>query len=166
MGTLATSLITTVILSSKATRVISNIGTDLVLSTISNTTYSMGQMISYFTTNNQYGIDKVVDTLNDIDLEFTIVIIDELIKELSNKELTNSVKKAIIGVNEILEIIHKELDNIKLAIEYHKTKFFCNWRALSYDHQCFNLIKKHNNILKHRYQILIELLTIYNPKSQ
>lgn len=164
MGTLATSLITAVILSSKATRVISNIGTDLVLSTITNTTYSIGQMINYFTISDRYGADKVIDTLNDIDLDFTIGIIDELMKELSDKELNNSVKKAIIGVNEILEIIHKELDNIKLAIEYHKTKYFYNWRSLSYDHQCFDQIKKHNNILKHRYQILIELLTIYNAK--
>jgi hypothetical protein len=163
METLATGLLSTVVFGGKASSVVSAIGTDLVINTISTTTTSIGCMIKYLTTSNQPGIDEIINTLNNTDLDFTIIIIDHLVKEQSGKNLNESVKMALIGVNEILELIHKELDTIKKAIEYHKTKYFNTWRGFSWSGN-LNLIKQHNDILKNRYQMLLELLKIYNYK--
>lgn len=163
METLATGLLSTVVFSSKATNVVSTLGTDLVINTVTTTTSSICNMIKYLSTSNQPGINDIIFTLNRIDLEFTVGIIDQLVKEQTGKDLNDSVKKALIGVNEILSLIHGELDSIKKAIEYHKSKYFSEWRSFSWEGNIDSL-KQHNSILKNRYQMLLELLKIYSYK--
>jgi hypothetical protein len=141
--------------------IISGIGTSLIISTIITTTSSIGSLIKYLSTSNHACIKEIVTELNNIDLEFTISIIDQLVKEQDHKCLQDSIKKALIGVNDILLIINKELDDIKKAIEYHNTKYFNRWRSFSCQMNIY-IIKQHNDILKKRYTILFDLLKIYN----
>lgn len=161
MGTLATGLLGSVILSGKASAVVSTIGTDLIIQTVTTTTSSIGSLIKYLTTSNQTCIQDILIILRKIDLEFTISIINELVKEQNGKQLNQSVKKALVGVHEILDRIDQELTSIKKAIEYHNTKYFAGWRGFSWNGN-IDLIKEHDNTLKHRYMILVDLLEIYN----
>lgn len=164
MATLGVGLLNAVVLSSNATTVVSNVGTNIIIGTITTTTSSIGSMIKYLTTNKQPGICDVTNILCEIDLEFTIDIIQQLVKEQDDKPLNESVKHALLGVSEILEKINKELDSIKQAIDYHNTKYFNGWRSFSWSGNTA-LLKNHNDILKHRYSLLFELLKIYNKTN-
>ena len=161
MNTLATGLLQTVILSSKATSVVSNIGTDLIIGTITTTTSSIGNMIKYLAISTQPGVSDLLDLISSLDFEFTMSIIEQLVREQEGKQINESVKKALIGVSEILDLIHSELSSVKKAIEYHNTKYFNGWRSFSWEGN-IETIKKHNFILSHRYKMLFDLLKIYN----
>jgi|694.fasta_scaffold88118_3 hypothetical protein len=161
MTTLATGLMEAVIASSKTATIINSIGISLVVSTISASTTSILTTIKYFTLNGNQIMYEITNVLKSTDLEFTVNIVDQLVKEQEGKELNESVKRALIGVNEILELIHNELLSIKKAIEYHNTKYLSSWRYFNWDGK-IETIKNHNTILIHRYKILFELLKIYN----
>jgi len=161
MATLAVGLIETVVLSAKASSVVSHVGTDLIIGTITSTTSSIGSMIKYLTSSSQAGISDIITVITASDLEFTINIIEQLVKEQDAKQINESVRKALVGVSEILELINQELSSVKKATEAHKTKYFKGWRSFCWDGNIEN-IKKHNMILRHRYGILFELLKIYN----
>ena len=161
MNTLASGLLHTVILSSKATSIVSNVGTDLIIGTITSTTSSIGNMIKYLAISTQPGVSEILDMISSLDFEFTISIIEQLVKEQEGKQINESVKKALIGVSEILEMIHNELISVKKAIENHNTKYFSGWRSFSWEGN-IGTLEKHNIILSHRYKMLFDLLKIYN----
>ncbi|QKF94078.1 hypothetical protein QKU48_gp0620 [Fadolivirus algeromassiliense] len=164
MATLGVGLLNAVVVGSSATTVISSVGTNLIIGTITTTTSSIAGMIKYLASSNQPGISEIINMLSEIDLEFTINIIQQVVKEQNDKPLNESVKHALLGVSEILEKINKELDSIKGAIEYHNTKYFNGWRSFSWNGNML-ILKNHNEILKHRYNLLFELLKIYNKTN-
>lgn len=156
-------IIETALIGSKVAILASTVGTDILIKTVTNTTSSIVSMTGYLMTSSQPGINEIVSTLKKIDLEFTVGIIEELVKEQEGKDLEDSVKKAMLGVNETLSLIHQELDSMKQAIEYHNTKYFSGWRSFSWTGN-INNIKDHNEILKNRYTILFDLLKIKGHK--
>lgn len=157
------TLITGLVLGTKASTMVSTLGTDIVIKTLTTTTSSIGSVISYLTTNTKPGANDITNTLAELDLEFTVNVIESVINDYKEKELSDSLKKIILGVNEILELIHKELNAIKDAIEYHNSKYLNGWRSFSWNGNMDN-IKKQNQVLKNRYQMLLDLLKIYNQK--
>ena len=159
------TVLTGVILGSRAQTFVATVGTDIVIKTLTTTTSSIGSAISYLTTNTKPGANDITNTLTELDLEFTVNIIGSVIKEYEEKELSTSIKKVILGVNEVLESIHKELNVIKDAIEYHNSKYLKSWRSFSWNGNMDN-IKKHNEVLKSRYQMLLDLLKIYNQTNR
>ena len=157
------TLLGAAIIGTSAPRIITTVGTDIAIRTLTTTTSSIGSLISYLTTNTKSGASDINSTLVSLDLEFTISIIENVVKEYDEKELNEPLKKALLGVHEILELIHKELNLIKEAIEYHNSKYFKNWRSFSWSGNT-EAIKQHNNTLKSRYSMLLELLKIYSKK--
>ena len=116
------TLITGLVLGTKASTMVSTLGTDIVIKTLTTTTSSIGSVISYLTTNTKPGANDITNTLAELDLEFTVNVIESVINDYKEKELSDSLKKIILGVNEILELIHKELN----AFAQEK---FNNWSA-------------------------------------
>lgn len=161
MATLATGLMQTVVLSSKATSIISSIGTDLIIGTITSTTSSIVGVIRYLTVSTQPGVSDIMDIISSTDLEFTLSVLEQLVKEQEGKKINESVKKALLGVNEILDSINNELSSVKKAIQYHNSKYLSGWRSVSWEGNV-NTLRRHNIILTHRYKILFDLLKIYN----
>lgn len=161
MATLATGLLHTVVLSSKVTSIISTVGIDLIIGTITTTTSSIINVIKYIATSIDFGVSGLISEILLLDLEFTLGIIDELVKEQQHKQLTESVKRALLGVSEILESINNELSIIKKEIDYHNTKYFNTWRKLSCQSN-IETITKYNALLTHRCKMLFDLLKIYN----
>lgn len=153
------SLIETVVIGATATSIVGSIGTDVLIATVTTTTTSIINMIGYLTTNTQPGINDILNIIKKVDLEFTVNIIEQLVKEQEGKELSQSIKKALLGVNEILKHINTELDLIKQAIDYHHTKYFNYWRGFVWNGN-ISTIQNYNDILKNRYSILFELLKI------
>lgn len=137
--------------------VVASVGTNLIIGTITTTASSIGSLIKYLTTNTSPGINDILSFLASIDLEFTIGIVEQVVKELDQENIKESLHKAIVGVNEILSLIHQELASVKTAIEDHNAKYLSGWRAFQWTGNLDN-IKKHNEIFKHRYGILFTLI--------
>ena len=162
MAALAVGILGTAMVSSSS--VVSGVSTSLLVGTITTTTSSIGNAIAYLTSSSQPGIGDIISVLTNIDLEFTIKIIQQLVKEQEAHQLNDSIKQALIGVHEILEKINRELDGVKQAIEYHNTKYLNGWRSFAWNGN-INILKDHSVILKHRYSLLFELLKIYNQQK-
>lgn len=157
MTSLGFGLLETIILSSKTASTISSIGTNLIIGTINTTTKSIGSILKYLISTDSM---EIIHQLADTDLDFTVSIIQQLVLEQENKQLTESIRKALIGLNQILILINNELDIIKKQMDYHKTKFFSSWRSFNCEIN-IEIVKKHTHILKNRYNILVDLLKIY-----
>lgn len=164
------SILGTAIIGGKAFSIMSTISTELIIRTITKSTVAIGNLLNYITINNQENqtnqtnqnyITKISNAIQNMDMVFTINIIEQVVKEQENKTLPESIKKALIGVNDILETINKNLNCIKKSIEHHNTKYFSSWR--SFECECdIDTIKNNNEILKQRYFILMELIKILN----
>ena len=140
----------------------SKIGSEVLITSISSTASSLYKLIKYITNTDHKSLKNIQDTLELLDLEYYINVINKLVNEhnhLSN--LKSSVNQALYGLTEILQKIHDELNIIKEAYDKHKNKYLYKYRAF----QCkYNIetIKKHKLVLNSRYDILINLLIIYN----
>lgn len=145
----------------KAMTIFDSVGTSLLVRTLSNTTGSICSMVSSLTSYDQPGVMEVIDELNSIDLSFTISVIEQLVNETDVDTVSESIKRALWGVNKILENIHNELQDIQEAIERHRAKYFSNYRIFTCKSN-IRSIKEHKKILLSRYQMLIDLLKIYN----
>ena len=160
METLATGLIGTVLVGGRVVSLLSMVGTDFIIKSLTLTTSGICSTIGNLVNRNEPYMETVVEQLVQLDLEHIATVIEELVKEQEGKEAQTSVKKALVGVHVILDKIHNELTTIDNALDYHKTKYFNSWR--SFDCSCnIKTIKNHSRILEYRYKILINLLKIY-----
>lgn len=164
MESIATGVITTIVLSSKTASIFNTVGTNFVIGTITSTISSIGGMIKYFATSQNSVIEELMNTLNNIDLVFTVNVIDEVVKEQRDQEINSSTRLALIGICDILELIHNELNSINEALFVHNTKYLNNWRSFGWGGN-INTIVKHNLILRNRCNMLFELLKISNKKN-
>lgn len=154
------SIIGTVVIGNKAVSIISTVGASLIINTLTSTTTSICKIISSLTSYNQPNIRQIINELNSIDIEYTVKVIEQLVIEQDNKKTTDSIKIALIGVNEVLEQIHNELKMIQEAINKHLAKYFNYWRPFDCSY-ILDMIRKHKELLDNRYKILINLLQIY-----
>ncbi len=154
-------MLTTAVGAVGTTLVVSKIGTDVLIKTVSATTSSLYNLIKFITNIDHPGLKDIQDTLESIDLEYDINVIDKLVNEYAHvSEIKKSVKFALDGVEKILQKIHNELDIIKKAFDNHKNKYFSKWRGF---HCSCNIktVVKHKHILDSRYDMLVKLLMIY-----
>lgn len=133
------------------------VGSGFIINMIFATTSSIYSSIRYLVSSNQKCYNKVITQLKELDLDYVIGVLRELVSECGQKLEYNSIRKALYGVNEILEQINEELNRIKEAYDYHKTKYLTSWRTFRYD---LTTLKQHKNILDSRYTLLIDLLQI------
>lgn len=164
MANLAVGLAGSILMGSRAVSILSGVGTNLLVSTITTTTSSVCGIVRSISSSNQPGLEYVKAELEKIDLEHNVTVIQELIDEqkvAKDEEVKNSVKQALIGVNQILEKIHKELKTIQEAMNHHQTKYFNGWRSFNCKCSIKNIIK-HKELLDTRYKMLVDLLKIYN----
>lgn len=151
----------TIVLSVKAISIFSTFGTNLILRTLTSTSGSICNMLVRLTAYDQPYAQDVVTKLNKIDLKFTVNILEQLVKENIDKDISVSVKQALLGVNDILLTIYNELREIQISLDKHEKKYFYKWRC--FDCKCnINVIESHKRILDNRYKILIDLLKIYD----
>jgi len=144
--------------------VVSIVGSHLIIQGIITTTGSIYNLITYLGSNKQVEIIKITNQIEKIDLEFTIKIIEQLVKEYETVDVPKSIHITLASINTILSSIHSELTELETSIRDHKVKYFSKWRTFTTEFKIETLIS-HNNILKNRYKMLFELLKIY-PESQ
>ncbi len=144
----------------------SKIGSGVLVTTISKTASSLYNLIKFIANTDHPGLKNIQDTLELLDLEYYIKVINKLLNEYgSASDLMGSVKESLFGVEKILQKIHDELIIIKEAYDKHKNKYFYKWRTF----QCkYNIetIKKHKLVLNSRFDMLVKLLIIYKENCK
>ena len=135
-----------------------------LITTISGTAGSIINTLNYISgySETEPGVKDVLDNLLKMDLEFTVMVISELINEQKNNHhnLNNSVRTTLEGVSLTLNKIHAELEKIQDAVGSHNSKWFSSLRKFKWDGN-MQTIENYKDILKNRYTILFELLKIY-----
>ena len=154
-------LLGTVLIGGKTIPIIRTIGMNFIIKTITTTTTSICNLIQYI--SERYATKDIIETLKSIDIDYSVNIIEQLVAEQEKDETPISVKMALVGVNEILDDIHVELNKIKETIDYHESKWFSKWRTFDCSNHV-SLIKSYKIKLDRRYKKLIELLQIYHKK--
>ncbi len=117
---------------------------------------SIHDIFSYLNSSKHHSIKE---SLEDLDIKEKIIIVETLLSELKSKQIKKSVKHSVNSVGHSIEEINHNLKKLKDEIEYHNTKYFSNWRTFNYDDIIENL-KKKNNLLNCRLDLLIKLLSI------
>ena len=156
---------TTQMLSTISTTVttVTNITSIIIINTLTFTAtniYTLGKNI--FIETNSLGINELYKIENELDLIETIKIYESWIIEMSekkNNEINNSntIIYTIMSFNNILQELHVLLQNIELKIEYHKTKWFNNYRSIDLSYEITELkIKK--NKLDNRFNLLQQVI--------
>lgn len=148
------------IFGNKLTTITCNIGTNIIMSTIRATTSSISGIINHIAFEHDNNIEQIQTFLKDSDMHFTVTTIQAFIHEQNITDSHKSITNALSGVSEILTLIHDSLQSIKNEYDNHKQKYFSSYRTFTWSHS-IKVLEGHNNILKHRYNLLFELLKIY-----
>jgi hypothetical protein len=151
--------------SNKITTITCNVGTSIIMSTIKATTSSITGIISYIVFEHENNMEQIQKLLKDTDMHFTITTIQAFINEQNITDSHKSISTALSGVSEILTIIHDDLQSIKNEFEYHKSRYFSSYRTFTWS-QNISKLEGHNTILKHRYDLLFDLLKIYRLNKE
>jgi hypothetical protein len=102
---------------------------------------------------------KINEVIEEHDLIAKLQIIEALMKDMGEENIQKeSIKLALNNLHKTVESINTNLSQIESIIEYHKQKYFANWRYLNYDNQIYEL-KRNIKLLDIRYHMLLE---IYN----
>ena len=152
----------TIMLGSKIASVVGIYGTDIIGKTLTTTTKSIVNVIIHLTTNEYPNSKDVRSLIFELDIEIKMKIIKALVDELNNNNIKNLhkyVKISLDSLTEITEKIHFELKKIKEKIDYHNSLYFNNWRTLNCESNLIN-IKKYNNLLDKRIDLLTKMLSI------
>jgi cellobiose-specific phosphotransferase system component IIB len=166
MANLAIGLASSLLWNITPASILTGVGTSLLVTTITKTTTAIGSNVKIITTSDNPSLEYVKKELAKIDLVYTVEVIKEVVREqdIEGKEMKDSIKRALLGVNEILEKIHDELNTINESIKNHESKYFNGWRGFTCKYNLRTIIK-HKNILDSRYKIFIDLLKVYNTEK-
>lgn len=148
-----------------AVSIISGASTSFLVGCLTSSTYAVYLYLNRIRSYNHPYIIEIKKELSEIDLQFTIDIINELFKDYPvNTESSSALKHAIYGVTEVMREIESNLILIDEAIKHHNSLYFNRWR--SFDCSC-NLvnIKSNKKVLDKRYKTFISLLKLEELKK-
>jgi len=125
-----------------------------------NILYNTLGYITYGKTSNA-DIETIKSTLNSLDLEVNIKIINEFIMK---KDKTDTELILENGLNDIITKINKQLENINNAILNHQLKWFSSYRSFNVSSNMTEL-KELSTILNNRLQMLILMATVSSSSN-
>lgn len=105
----------------------------------------------------------VESRINALDISCKLKTIEALLKSLDIKNEQNinddPIAVSLEFLNEIINIIHKDLELINRKVNYHKTKWFNKWRTLDIKND-MNKLEIDCQILDDRFTRFIEICKI------
>jgi hypothetical protein len=111
-----------------------------------------------------------IEVIASFDIISKVKLIETIIRDVNdeikvqNTEIPKSMELSIQQLNDIIDKIHKNLNNIKDGIEYHKTLWFSSFRSIGYLEEVEKL-KKNNVILDTRLDQLIKIIMLFRKKE-
>ena len=150
-----------IICSVNALSILSAASKSILVNMLTSTIKSIYGYTNFITTTDKSNCDKITSEIHKMDLTFTTNILEHVIKENTDDNMCESLKYAIMGVNDILEIIELELYKIKVDINNHKCKYFNYWRSLDCDNSV-KIIRRNKLLLDKRHDVLLNILKLNN----
>lgn len=95
-------------------------------------------------------------TMEQLDIDATVRVIEELMLEMEHKKLTKTEQIALNNLHKTVDTIHDRLKKIHEDLEYHKTKWFYYWRT-PYCYYEVDFLKKDKLIMDQRFDILLKV---------
>ena len=134
------------------------IGKEVMTQTITTSTKNIYSGIEKIMTNENTEFNQVLENL---DINTKLDIINSFIKEMTNSHnlLSETTRKSLKYIENILKIIEVEISNINLEIEEHKKKWFNRIRTSNCRTMINNLVN-HVKILDNRFELLIKFINI------
>lgn len=106
---------------------------------------------------------ELKNKIAEIDLHDKLKEIEAFIKDLQNLQLEKIGKESIMtsidSIRDVIEIIHKNLDDIANKMVSHKDKYMSTWRSINCQENIDNIIK-YDLLLTLRYNRLKDLMKI------
>ena len=102
--------------------------------------------------------------LEKLDIENTILNIEQLFHEFSIKKESNAIKESLCSIKQIILLIKNELKKIEIIVMNHRNKFLYKLRKPNYK---INLQKLeiYNNLLNKRFNHFLKLLKVINNEN-
>jgi len=132
------------------------LGKEVICQTISNTTKSAYNGISGLMINNDFIFKNILEQL---DICEKVGLINTLMKQLDNKDISDTINLSLHGLHNIIDKINKEIDLINLQIKEHKLKWLSSLRGAEYT-KTVNKLVIHKKIMDERLDILLKLLNM------
>lgn len=136
------------------------VGSTLFTQSISDTSRKILDLVE-----NIFHYDcSIQEVLTETDIQATLKTLDEFVKEI-NEHGNKTLHIALQNLNMIIEEIHTTLNQINSEYEYHKTKYFSNYRKIDLSNYC-NTIKKQSKVLDKRFNLLIQIIQINTNENK
>lgn len=102
--------------------------------------------------------------LEKIDIENTILNIEQLFHECTIKKESNAMKEALCSIKHTILLIKNELKKIEKIVMEHRNKFLYKLRKPNYKVNV-GKIKIYNELLNKRFNHFLELLKVINNEN-
>lgn len=145
--------------------IVATISKDFAIKSLTTSMKSIMTLSNCIIGNDKQYFSQIKNDIDTIDINNSVNIIYENVLEYSESEnLSNSIKSAIMGVNDILSKIESELKIIRNAMIHHESKYFNKWRNFNCDINILT-IKKHEHILQKRFKLLKDTIILNTCKK-
>jgi len=167
MATAITATVATIVCSVEAISIANTFSRGLILQSLKYSMESVLGTVSKITKFDQPTIKQVTNALINTDIKHKVELIQilfEELKELKEHYDSKSIDFALFSLVEQMNLINKDLDTIKYAIDEHVKKYLVNWRILCCKNEIESIVQK-KIILDSRYKELIGLLGLHKLLS-
>lgn len=113
---------------------------------------------------------EIQEITQPMDLTSKVRVVESIVREVDSEidhedlEDNEPLRVSLLEVKEILENIHKDLENIKDGIEYHKTLWFHRFRSAGYK-TTIHKLKLDKNALDSRLDNLVRVIALFRSKK-
>lgn len=131
---------------------------------ISRNTGSIHKIMTNLYNNNNH--KYLIEILEELDFSSYLKVIEPLISEVQEKYnnesvIPSSISNSIQSLNSVINDIYIKLVELDEAVQYHNTKFLCQYRYPSYYHK-IDVLKKKKVILKERVDLFLKVSNVNN----
>lgn len=146
-------------------KVLNAIGsTDVVVSSLSSLNRSALNIGHLITCIGKYNNTQIVNELNKLDIENRIEVIKLLLQDIEKTENPEVIMRCVDDIQKTIDKIYVIVDKIYNAIRYNNSLWLMKtWRSDGCEIYLENL-KAEKEILKERFNVLLEISRIYNIK--
>ena len=104
--------------------------------------------------------DKIINEIDDRDIEASLGVIEGLVKEINTKKLPESILKALQNLERTLSRVQILLEKIHIKTIENKQKWFVRWRSLNVSTETKELMTEFK-LLEKRFNLLHKILMVY-----
>lgn len=102
---------------------------------------------------------QVKSVLEELDIHTTLRVVGALLHDIPQEvwDDGSATSEVLLAVKEIVETVHADIENVRLAQANHDSKWFKSWRSTDYEALLAALVS-HKGVMDHRVDLLLKVL--------